>query len=117
VDDLERMRLKFKDKAVFLAIYIVEAHPVDEWKFDNNVCYLQPKTIEQRLRIANDFVNKFNYKTPLFVDNMNNEADRLFNARPERLAVVENGVLVWRSGPGPHEYDPSKLEAFLDQHM
>ena len=41
---------------------------------DQGVCYMQPKTLEQRIAIARDFVERFGYELPLVVDLMNNGA-------------------------------------------
>ena len=62
------MHRKYADRARFLTVYIKEAHPEDEWQMDSNekedVCYPQPKTLEQRVAIANDFVKRFHYDMP-----------------------------------------------------
>ena len=43
----------YKDHADFLTVYVREAHPTDEWQMKSNVkddvCYAQPKTLEQRM--------------------------------------------------------------------
>jgi len=38
-------------------VYIIEAHPEDEWGMEvkPGVSYMQPKTLASRLAIANDF--------------------------------------------------------------
>jgi len=47
-------------------------------KDKDNVCYAQPKTLEQRVAIANDFTQRFKYSVPFGIDEMNNAAnDRL----------------------------------------
>lgn len=40
--------------------------------------------MESRLKIANGFVDDFNFEIPMLVDTMNNEFDALFAAWPER---------------------------------
>ena len=44
---------QYGDHADFLTIYIKEAHPEDEWQMDANVdqgvCYMQPKSMDDRL--------------------------------------------------------------------
>ena len=56
---------QYRDRASFLTVYIREAHPTDEWQIkDNekeNVCYMQPRSVGQRVAIANDFVKRFRY--------------------------------------------------------
>ena len=60
-----------------------------------SVCYPQPRTLSQRVAIANDFVKRFAYRVPLVVDDMDNRANALYAGWPERLVVV--GKLVQAS--------------------
>ena len=102
----------------FITIYIKEAHPLDEWQMDLNekedVCYPQPKTTEARVRIANDFVERFHYQIPLFVDPIDDGANAVYAGWPERLYVVdETGTIVYKGQPGPFGYHPEEVEAWL----
>jgi hypothetical protein len=59
------------------------------------------KTLAQRLAIANDFVARQTYSIPLVVDEMDNDAMRLYAAFPERLYVVdEAGRVAFQSPEG-----------------
>jgi hypothetical protein len=104
----------------FLTIYIREAHPTDEWRMRSNdkdkddVCYTQPKTLEQRVAIANDFTKRFKYALPFGIDDMNNAANDAFAAWPERLYIVdETGKIAYKGGNGPFKYDPKGVRAWL----
>ena len=70
----------YKDHADFLTVYVREAHPTDEWQMKSNVkedvCYAQPKTLEQRIAIANDFVQRLNYPVPFGIDDMTQRCER-----------------------------------------
>lgn len=111
------MYARYSSHADFLTLYIKEAHPTDEWQLPSNekddVCYLQPRTTEQRVEIANDFVKRFSYPIPLLVDPIENEANRIYAGWPERLYVVEDGVIRYKGGPGPFEFHPEEVEAWL----
>lgn len=116
------MHARYGDRAHFRTIYIKEAHPDDEWQMDVNlkeeVCYLQPKTLAQRLAIARDFVKRFNYRIPLVVDPMDNSANAAYSAWPERLYILdERGAVVYKGKPGPFGYHPEELEAWLQQRF
>jgi len=39
------------------------------------VCYPQPKSLAQRVAIANDFTRRFHYEIPMVVDRMDNRAN------------------------------------------
>jgi type I thyroxine 5'-deiodinase len=98
-----------------------EAHPTDEWQMKSNVkddvCYAQPKNLEQRVYIANDFIKRYKYPVPFGIDDMTNLAEAAYSAWPERLYVIdENGRIAYRGGMGPFNYDPKELRAWLAAH-
>jgi Iodothyronine deiodinase len=102
----------------FLTVYVREAHPTDEWQMKSNVkddvCYAQPKTLEQRLAIANDFTKRFKFTLPFGIDDMSNAADTAYSAWPERLYVIdESGHIAYRGGIGPFNYKPAEVRAWL----
>lgn len=112
----------YKDRVDFLAVYIREAHPLDEWQMkknvDENVCYPQPTTLTQRVAIANDFTQRFHFPLPLGVDPMNDLADHLYGGWPERLYVIdESGKIVYRGGLGPFNYHPNEVRAWLEHRF
>jgi hypothetical protein len=113
----------YKDHVDFLTIYVREAHPLDEWQMKSNekdkddVCYAQPKTLEQRVAIANDFTKRFKFSVPFGIDEMNNAANDAYAAWPERLYILdENGHISYKGGNGPFKYDPKEVRAWLAQH-
>src|SRR5262249_30816989 len=115
---LESMQRSWGDVADFLTIYVLEAHPTDEWQMDQNerdgVCYAQPQTLAERCAIARDFVQKLAHGLPLLVDPIDNPADAAFAAWPERLYVIdEAGRVAFKGGPGPFGYHPEEVEAWL----
>ena len=77
------------------------------------VCYLQPRTTEQRVAIAKDFTERFHYEIPLLVDPIENEANRLYAGWPERLYVIEGGVIQYKGGQGPFHFEPEEVAAWL----
>jgi hypothetical protein len=83
----------------------------------DDVCYAQPRTLEQRLAIARDFVKRNDYTIPMLVDRMENTADGLYAGWPERLYVIdEHGRIAYRGALGPSGYKPQELDAWLDAH-
>jgi len=108
----------YKDHADFLTVYVREAHPTDEWQMKSNVkddvCYAQPKTLEQRMAIANDFTKRFKYPLPFGVDDMSNAANDAYAAWPERFYIIdESGHIAYRGGMGPFNYKPSEVRDWL----
>jgi hypothetical protein len=120
--DIVQIYNDYKDHADFLTIYIREAHPTDEWQMESNekdkddVCYLQPKTLDQRIVIANDFTKRFKFPLPFGIDEMNNAANNAYAAWPERLYIIdESGRISYKGGNGPFKYDPKEVRVWLAQ--
>ena len=83
-------------------------------KDKDDVCYVQPKNLNDRVAIANDFTKRFNYPVPFGVDDMNNSANDAYAAWPERLYILdEQGRIAYRGGNGPFNYDPKEVRAWL----
>ena len=79
-----------------------------------DVCYAQPKTIEQRIAIGNDFTKRYKYTVPFGIDEMSNAANDAYAAWPERLYIVdESGHIAYKGGNGPFNYDPKEVRSWL----
>ena len=99
-------------------MYVREAHPTDEWQMKSNVkddvCYAQPKTLEQRVIIANDFTKRFKFPLPFGIDDMSNAANDAYAAWPERIYIIdESGHIAYRGGMGPFNYKPEEAREWL----
>lgn len=99
-------------------MYVREAHPTDEWQMKSNVkddvCYAQPKTLEQRVAIAQDFTKRYKFPLPFGIDEMANAADNAYAAWPERLYIIdETGHVAYRGGMGPFKYKPAEVRDWL----
>jgi len=102
-------------------VYIREAHPTDEWQMTENekedVCYRQPQSVGERLNIANDFARRYRYTMPMRVDGMDNRAEKLYAAWPERIYIIDSsGKIVYKGKPGPFGYKPEEVESWLKAH-
>ena len=116
--DVVQIYEDYKERADFLTVYVREAHPTDEWQMKSNlkddVCYAQPKTLEQRVMIANDFVKRFKFTMPFGIDDMSNAANDAYAAWPERIYIIdESGRIVYRGGIGPFNYKPEEAREWL----
>lgn len=81
------------------------------------ICYMQPKTLADRLAIVKDFTARFRYAIPMVVDPMDNRAELEFGAWPERLYVVDaDGRIAYQGQPGPKGFFPDEVEAWLVAH-
>ena len=81
---------------------------------DEGVVFDQPTLLAERLEVAREFVERTNYRLPLLVDRMGDEAMEAYAAWPERLyAIRADGSLGFKGGMGPMLFSPSALEAWL----
>ena len=113
------MYLAFRDRAAFAFVYIAEAHTVDGWQMqsneDDDVLLTQPTTLEERFAAAREGVARMRLTLPVLVDGMHDAVGEAFAAWPERIFVVDaGGVIAFRSGPGPWEFDPEVAQASLE---
>lgn len=115
---MQELHRAYADRADFLTVYVKEAHPLDEWQMDSNeeqgVCYAQPVTFADRVAIARDFVRRCEHTIPFAIDPIENPADEVYAAWPERLYVVdERGLVAYKGGTGPFGYHPEEVAAWL----
>ena len=110
----------YKEHADFLTVYVREAHPTDEWQMKSNlkekddVCYAQPKSLEQRVVVANDFIKRFKFTLPFGIDDMSNAANDAYAAWPERLYIIDqSGYIAYKGGMGPFHYKPAEVREWL----
>lgn len=116
------MHEQYGDRVQFQTVYIREAHPLDEWQMDSNekenVCYRQPKTLKDRVAIANDFVKRFRYPLPLAIDEIDDRVEKQYAGWPERFYIVDpDGVIVYKGEPGPFGFHPEEVEAWLKKNV
>jgi len=82
-----------------LVVYISEAHAQDEWPLGKQVCLNQHKTIEERLKAANDFNEQFHCRLPVLVDTMDNNFDNAYACWPERFFIIEHDKMAMIGHP------------------
>lgn len=94
----------------FFCVYIQEAHPVDGWQVPMNltddVVFHQPKTEDERAKVAEACILHLNFEMPMLLDDAANQVDEKYKALPERLYTIDAaGIITWRSEMGPWGFD------------
>jgi Iodothyronine deiodinase len=75
----------------------------------------QPTTLEERFAAAREGVERMGLTLPVLVDGMDDAVSEAFAAWPERIFVVgADGVVVFRGGPGPWDFDPEAAVEALE---
>ena len=99
--------------ADFLFVYIEEAHPMEGWSFQGNYKIHNHKSLQNRLEAAQMLADT-DLAGTLVVDSMTDETCREYGARPERLYIVLNGVVVYVGKKGPEGYNVGEVEEWLE---
>lgn len=83
-----------------LTVYISEAHAEDTWPLGLPVSYNQTHTLEERARVARDFLRDNAYPYPLVLDAPpKNAFNALFAAWPLRFYVFDDNRLSFLCEP------------------
>lgn len=109
---------RFKDDAVFLGVYVREAHPTDGWKMESNakvgVSVAQPKTYAERKEVATQCHSLLKYSIPLLVDEIDDPTGNAYSGMPARMYVIDrNGHVAYKSGRGPFGFKTGEMEQAL----
>jgi len=115
---LESLYKAYGKKAEFLLVYIREAHPSDGWQTRQNVkdgvIFKQPKTFDQRVKVAQACHSTLKMTIRCLVDGIDNAVDKAYGGAPDRLCVVDiDGKVAYHSKRGPWGFKPRDAEAAL----
>ena len=124
--------LKYQNRVQFLVIYIREAHPKDGWWLGGWVSkqFLEvmggkaatdvydPKTIEQRQKVALRCEVELEYDIPTYVDEIDDPVSKAYAAMPTRLYLVGvDGRVTYAGGLGPFGFKPAELAEAIEKYL
>ena len=115
---MEKLYKDHKERAEFFVVYIREAHPSDGWAMPVNakegVNVTQPKTYEERCKVASDCIKGMKLSIPALVDDMSDTAEKAYSGWPDRFFLVgKDGKIVYAGGRGPRGFLPDEVDAQL----
>jgi thiol-disulfide isomerase/thioredoxin len=114
---------KYKDQAVFLFVYIREAHPVPVGRSAENAgrnvigsnVFTQPKTFSQRRVLAEAACGSWKTRMPVLIDTMKNPASDVYQSWPNRLFIIDkSGKIVYCGNVGPRGTRVDEAEPALN---
>jgi thiol-disulfide isomerase/thioredoxin len=118
---------RYQNEAIFLAVYVREAHPSDGWLMESNtkvgVKIAQPQNFAERKSVAQQCYAKLKYSMPLLVDEINDPVGTAYSGMPARLYVIDAaGQIVYKGGRGPFGFKSGEMEqslvmTLLDQRL
>lgn len=120
IRELER---KYKGKVQFIILYVIEAHPqtdicpytgkedVTEENVRDGILRRQPKTQEQRIKLAQEFKQTQNVTAEIYLDVMGNSCWKNLGGGPNMAFLVNNSdIVLLRQG----WLDAAKLPPAID---
>jgi len=105
---------KYSKYVNFLVVYIAEAHAINEWPLGDFCVVNQPKTIEERITIAKQFVQDYEFRLPLVVDTMSNEFDLSYSVWPDRFFIVKENKFSLIGKPSDRGYNRNQIEDWIN---
>jgi thiol-disulfide isomerase/thioredoxin len=115
---VETVYRRFKGDAIFLGVYVREAHPTDGWKMESNtkvgVAVTQPKTYAERIAVAEQCHQLLKPTIPLLVDDIEDSTGNAYSGMPARLYVIDTkGNVAYKGGRGPFGFKAGEMEQAL----
>jgi hypothetical protein len=75
-----------------------------------------PKTIQEREKVAREFAAQFKVSIPILVDTIDDQVDRNYAGWPDRLYVIDaQGKIAYKGDPGPRGFRVSEVPPVLDR--
>lgn len=105
--------------ARMLSIYIEEAHAKDEWwlpdspEADSRRAINVHTCIDERRAAATRFLEDNAFPIKLVCDSMAGDVVNRYRAWPERLYIIQDGIVVYAGGPGPFGYNLPEVKQWL----
>lgn len=116
--DVDAVAQRHEDEAVFVMVYVREAHPTDGWHMESNarvgVSAQQPKTYGARVLVCDQFRQRLKPTMPVVVDEINDPVGNAYSGMPARMYVVDaRGKVAYKSGRGPFGFRIGEMEQAL----
>jgi thiol-disulfide isomerase/thioredoxin len=115
---VEDLAQRYKNDALFLGVYVREAHPTDGWRMGSNdavgVTLAQPRTYVERAAVAGRCSLNLKMSIPLLVDELDDRVGHAYSGMPARLYVIDPaGRVAYKGGRGPFGFRPDEMEQAL----
>jgi iodothyronine deiodinase-like protein len=119
VGAIEKLYATYKNRAHIYLVYIREAHPTDGWALPRNQFQItDPKTLEERRKVARAFAAQLNVSIPILVDTIDDRLEKAYHGWPDRIYLIDTqGKVALKGEPGPRGFRPAvqAVPAVLDK--
>lgn len=98
-----------KDRCHIYVVYIREAHPTDGRVVPGNKYKItDPKSLEERQKVAKDFATQLKLSMPVLVDTLDDQVNKAYSGWPDRLYIIDaEGKIALKADPGPRGFSPA----------
>ena len=80
----------------------------------DHILVKDPKTLAERKEVAEEFARQFKLTLPILVDTIDNRAEAVFAAWPDRVYVLDAaGKVAYKGGPGPAGFRVTEVPPVL----
>ena len=123
---MQQLKTKYKKHLGITIVYVVEAHPekdvcpylgvvdVTDANLRDHILYRQPKSMEDRIAIAEEFQTRYPIDGEVLIDSLANEAWRALGQSPNMALLVDSDKRVLlRQG----WVEPKSLEEAIVKHL
>jgi len=100
---ISALETEYRDRVLFLLVYVDEAHPTDGWATPNNPFEVaRARSMADRRDAATEFRARMGIAFPIVLETMSLSAEQVFGAFPNRLVIADaDGRIVSIGPPGP----------------
>ncbi|XP_041365711.1 type I iodothyronine deiodinase-like [Gigantopelta aegis] len=102
----------YSDVVDFLVVYLEEAHPPQWWQRPNNYIINIHQNIQERIKAAG-ILKGLGVDCDMVVDQLDNAANWAYGGQPEKVCMIENGILTYESEKGPFGFTMEEVERRL----
>jgi hypothetical protein len=75
-----------------------------------------PKTWEERQKVAQEFAAQFKVSLPILVDTIDDQIEKAYAGWPDRIYVIDaEGKIAYKGGPGPQGFKVAEVPPVLDK--
>jgi hypothetical protein len=75
-----------------------------------------PKTLEERRKVAQEFASQFKVSVPILVDTIDDQVEKAYAGWPDRIYVIDrDGKIAYKGGPGPAGFVVADVPPVLDR--
>jgi len=110
-----RLADAFAARADFMVVYVAEAHPAEVWPAPGGLLVHSHQNLHERRSAAHMLLREAPLRSCRVVaDAMDDNANLAYGVAFERLAVIQDGQIVFLGGKGPFSYRVSDVGSFLE---